>query len=96
MNNKIPHIVAFGGGVDSTAMIIGLIERNEPIDLIMFADTGGEKPHTYDHIKIFNEWLVSKCYPEIVIVKKVRRDGSLETLEQECHRRKNLPCILCF
>ena len=36
-----PHIVAFGGGVDSTAMILGLYENNRPIDLILFADTGG-------------------------------------------------------
>ena len=47
----IPHIVAFGGGVDSTAMIIGMIERQMPIDLIMFADTGGERPNTYHTLK---------------------------------------------
>ena len=90
---KIPHIVAFGGGVDSTAMIIGLIKENRPIDLILFADTGAEKPHTYDHIKVFSKWLKEKGYPEITIVKKVRRNGSLETLEEECNRRKNLPSI---
>jgi tRNA(Ile)-lysidine synthase TilS/MesJ len=38
-----PHIVAFGGGVDSTAMILGLYETKRPIDLILFADTGGER-----------------------------------------------------
>jgi hypothetical protein len=89
----VPHIVAFGGGVDSTAMVIGLIEKKRPIDLILFADTGGERPHTYDHISNFSKWLTDKGYPEIVIVKRVRRDGSLETLEEECHRRKNLPSI---
>jgi hypothetical protein len=91
--NKIPYVVAFGGGVDSTAMIIGLIEKKRPIDLILFADTGGERPSTYDHINVFNNWLVAKGYPSITVVKKVRKDGSLETLEQECHRRHNLPSI---
>jgi hypothetical protein len=89
----VPHIVAFGGGVDSTAMIIGLIDQQKPIDLILFADTGGERPHTYEHIELFSAWLVNKGYPSITVVKKVRRDGSLETLEQECHRRHNLPSI---
>ena len=89
----VPHIVAFGGGVDSTAMIIGLIEQRRPIDLILFADTGGERPHTYDHIDNFSKWLVGKGYPEIITVKRVRKDGSLETLEEECHRRVNLPSI---
>jgi len=70
-----------------------MIEKQMPIDLIMFADTGGERPNTYQHIKIFNEWLVAKGYAEIVVVEKVRRDGSRETLEQECHRRHNLPSI---
>lgn len=93
MNTKIPHIVAFGGGVDSTAMIIGLIERKEPIDLILFADTGGEKPHTYEHIKNFSAWLKDRGYPEITVVEKVRKDGSRETLEQECARRNCLPSI---
>ena len=31
--------------------------------------------------------------PAITIVKRTRKDGTLETLEQECHRRKNLPSI---
>jgi hypothetical protein len=91
--NTVPHIVAFGGGVDSTAMILGLIEHQRPIDLILFADTGGERPHTYEHIKTFSQWLVDKGYPPITIVERVRRDGSRETLEQECHRRNNLPSI---
>jgi len=52
-----PHIVAFGGGVDSTAMILGLIEKNEPIDLILFADTGAERPTTYEHIENFSNYL---------------------------------------
>jgi 3'-phosphoadenosine 5'-phosphosulfate sulfotransferase (PAPS reductase)/FAD synthetase len=47
---NVPHIVAFGGGVDSTAMVIGLVNRNQPIDLILFADTGAERPETYKHI----------------------------------------------
>jgi hypothetical protein len=87
------YIVAFGGGVDSTAMILGLIENKRPIDLILFADTGAERPETYAHVENFSNWLVEHGHPAITIVKRVRRDGSLESLEQECHRRHNLPSI---
>lgn len=88
-----PHIVAFGGGVDSTAMILGLYEKNEPIDLILFADTGAERPETYAHIENFSKWLVSKGLPEITVVKRTKKDGDVEGLEEECLRTKNLPSI---
>ena len=91
--NRIPHIVAFGGGVNCTAMIIELINLKKPIDLILFADTGGEHQYTYDHITLFNTWLEKHNAPTITIVKKVRKDGSKETLEEECLRRKVLPSI---
>ena len=90
---RLQHIVAFGGGVDSTAMVLGMFERSMPIDLVLFADTGGERPETYAHIDAFSAWLVAHNLPSITIVKRVRKDGSLETLEEECHRRKNLPSI---
>ena len=35
------NIVSFGGGTNSTAMIIGMYQHKIPIDLILFADTGG-------------------------------------------------------
>ena len=34
--------VAYGAGVYSTAMVIGLRDRRVPIDLILFADTGSD------------------------------------------------------
>lgn len=48
------NVVSFGGGTNSTAMIIGMQQNNIPIDLILFADPGGEQPHTYEFINTFN------------------------------------------
>lgn len=53
----VPVIAAWGGGVDSTAMLIELIERGETPDLILFADTGDERPETYAAIETFRTWL---------------------------------------
>jgi len=80
--------VSFGGGINSTAMLIEMVLRKERIDLILFADTGGEKPHTYQHTLKFSDWLRSHSYPEIIWVK----DGR-ETLEEESLRRKQLPSV---
>ena len=81
-------VASFGGGTDSTAMLIGMWEKGEKVDLILFADTGGEKPHTYDHIKRFSEWLVKNGMPEITVVRYKK-----ETLEENCLRIKSLPSI---
>ena len=52
------NIVSFGGGTNSAALLIGLYKHKIPIDLITFADTGAEHPHTYQFIEIINQWLV--------------------------------------
>src|SRR3546814_8141336 len=44
---RAPVMVAWGAGVDSTALIIELAEAGEPIDMVLFADTGSEKAETY-------------------------------------------------
>ena len=44
------RVVALSGGKDSTAMLIGMIERGMPIDCILFCDTGLEFPAMYEHI----------------------------------------------
>jgi hypothetical protein len=91
MNN--PHIVAFGGGVDSTAMILGLIEKELPIDLILFADTGAERPSTYEHIENFSNYLNKLGHDSIQIVKNKNKLGEIVSLEDDCLKRKCLPSI---
>lgn len=46
-----PLVVSFGGGVGSTALIIGLAENNIVPDEIVFVDMGGESSQTYDHVE---------------------------------------------
>ena len=78
-------VVSFGGGVNSTAMLIGLRDRKERPDFIIFADTGGEKPGTYLHLERMDEWCQSNGFPRITTVsEKV-------TLEQDCLDRETLP-----
>lgn len=81
-------VASFGGGVNSTAMLIGMVERGEKCDLILFADTGWEKPHTYEHIVDFSAWLIAHRMPVITTVKSPTR-----TLETDCIIRKALPSV---
>src|SRR5437867_108527 len=89
---KIPIIVAFGGGINSTAMLIGMQQRGVKPNLILFADTGGELPETYEHVRRFTAWLQAHGLPEIVWVSKTFA-GQLTTLEADCLRNKTLPSI---
>lgn len=87
------NIVSFGGGTNSTAMIIGMYRKNIPIDLILFANTGGECPHTYEHINKFNEWLLQHGLPEITVVQKEDCNGKRITLEEDILKNHSLPSI---
>lgn len=82
------NVVSYGGGTNSTAMLIGLWERRIPVDLILFSDTAGEKPHTYMHNEVMQEWLAAHGMPQITVVRK---DGV--TLEEDCLNRKALPSV---
>ena len=82
-------IASFGGGINSTAMLLGLLERKERPDLILFADTGGEKSATYQWTATFSRWLQDRNFPPITTVREERW-----TLEEECLRERTLPSIV--
>lgn len=88
--NQAPVVVAYGGGTNSTAMLVGMAERGARPDLILFANTGSEKPHTYAHVETVSAWCVDRGFPPIVTVRK---GGRLETLEENCLRLETLPSI---
>jgi hypothetical protein len=68
-------VVAYGGGTDSTAMIIELVRRRVPIEAILFADTGGEMEHTYAFIELFSFWLKRQGYPGVTTVYNIPTRG---------------------
>lgn len=80
-------IVSFGAGTNSTAMLVGMYERDVKPDAVVFADTGGERPETYQHIEDVNGWLAGIDYPQITVVREAH------TLESDCLKRNALPGI---
>ena len=51
------HAVSLSGGKDSSAMLLLMIERGMPIDLVLHADTGMEFPEMYEHLQKLDEHL---------------------------------------
>ena len=87
-----PIIVAYGGGTNSTAMLCGFRERGIRPALILFADTGGELPHTYEHLRFMS----NKCQqwfglPIETVFKTYK--GEQTSLEGDCLRNETLPSL---
>jgi len=66
---ETPLVVAYGGGVDSTAMLIGFKQRSIRPDLILMADPGSEKDATYEYLPKINRWLEEASFPRVQIVR---------------------------
>lgn len=91
--DKRPWILNFGMGVDSTAVIVGMFQRGMVPDLILFADTGGEKPETYSFLPHIQAWLMSHGWPPITICKYTPTRAPYTTLEGNCVTNETLPSI---
>lgn len=84
--------VSFGGGVNSTAMLCGMGEREIRPSIITFADTGSEMPQTYEHLTAMRAQTQAWWGLDIITVRKLR-EGKFEGLEHECLRGAKLPAL---
>ncbi len=79
------HILSFGGGVNSVALLVFMIKEKKPLDEVVFADTGGEVPETYEYSKLIQSYLEEKGIPFRILKSK---SG---TLYDTCKRRMVTP-----
>jgi 3'-phosphoadenosine 5'-phosphosulfate sulfotransferase (PAPS reductase)/FAD synthetase len=89
---SIPLVIAYGGGLNSTAMLVGFRERGIVPDLLLFADTGAERPETYAHVKQMSEFTQLWWGLEIETVRSTYK-GEPEGLDDECIRKSLLPSL---
>lgn len=83
------RVVSFGGGVNSSALLVGLVERGTPPNLILFADTGDEFEETYAHVRSMDAW--SRAHLGLGITTVRRAYPRHLSLENECHNLGTLP-----
>lgn len=57
MNQNNYHAVSLSGGKDSTCLLLLMIERGMPIDIVLNTDTGMEFPEMYGHLAKVDEYL---------------------------------------
>lgn len=90
---SVPVVAHYGGGANSTAYLINWIKRGLRLDLVLFSDTGGERPETYEHVGQFSQWLVANGAPAVTIVQYQTKEGRLVALEDRCLETKRLPSL---
>lgn len=88
-----PLMVSLGMGVDSVAMTIALVRLGRRPDLVIFADTGAERPETYEYASMFGDWLSANAGIDLVTCRYLPPNATYDTLEQECRTNGTLPGI---
>lgn len=91
-----PVVVAFGAGVDSTAMLLEMVAQGRRIDLVLFADTGAEKPETYAYRDLIFRWLRARgirCETVRYEPRRFKHWPPYRTLDENCFTNGTLPSI---
>ncbi len=92
-----PTVASYGMGVDSSALLVGLVQRGMRPDMIIFADVGDEKPATYDYEPVMQEYLRREGFPPITTVrytpKNFKNFPPYFTLSENCLTNASLPGI---
>lgn len=88
-----PIIVCYGAGVDSTAMLIAMERQGIRPDCITFADTGGEKPETYEQVAIMSAWCESVGFPPVTVCKHLTTTAPYDDLEGNNTANETLPSL---
>lgn len=63
------HAISLSGGKDSSAMLLLMIERDMPIDMVLYADTGMEFPEMYAHIAKLDAYLYEQRGIHITVLR---------------------------
>lgn len=86
MQEKSPvgHVLSYGGGVNSVALMVMLVQARRPLDEVVFADTGAEVPETYEYLEVSRRYLEGTGVTFTVVPPAGRHGGLYGTA---WHRR---------
>jgi hypothetical protein len=97
---RSPLVVNYGLGTDSTGLLAIMVAMYKAgnldarPDLIIFADTGSEKPETYAYLAEANAFLAANGFPEVTVVSKRARGTSKDSsLHGSCLRLETMPSL---
>ena len=77
------YIVSYGGGINSTALIVFLTKNKFPLDYVVFSDTGDEMPETYEYLDVMEKYLKRREIPFEIVMNRRKISLSDKCLERE-------------
>jgi len=83
-------IISYGGGVNSTAMTILLVQEGWR-GPILYGETGAEWPETDVFVGVFNSWLVERGLEITTVGAAWRRPSMRLSLPEHCKERRTIP-----
>ena len=83
--------IAYGLGVDSTAILVELVRRRLRPDFILFADVGSEKESTYRFLPVIQEYLAGAGFPPVTVVRYETVRSPYSTIEGNMVMNATLP-----
>jgi len=86
--HQTKYILSYGAGVNSTALMVILVKKKYPLDEVVFADTGAERPETYRYLRFTRSFLRKHGFRLRVLRSK---NG---TLLDTCRKRKVIPSMI--
>ena len=88
-------IINYGGGTNSTALLTEAVRRGIFPDVILFADTGSERPETYAYLDVMQDYLARVHFPPIQVLRWIRSQaphtGEFIALHDWCEAGETLP-----
>jgi len=67
----VKYILSYGGGLNSTALLVQIHEQKKPLDLVIFADTGAEKDETLEIAKFYEKWCADRSIKFVTVQSKL-------------------------
>lgn len=83
--------VAYGLGVDSTAILMNFVKLGIRPDFILFADLGAEKKTTYEYLPVMQEYLKKHHFPPVTVVKNLAPKSPYDSIEGNMVMNATLP-----
>lgn len=89
MQQESTHILSFGAGVNTVALMVMLVRDQAPLDVAVFADTGGETPATYRSLEMARRYLANHNIPLTIVAARPKATDLYET----AWRRQVIPSV---